>query len=561
MQPFGGPLLVGADRCQRPPFADTLKEALRITTTELPRRVDLSEHGIDATGPVYRNPTTSLLYTHALARGEGRLAEGGPLVVDTGKYTGRSPKDKFLVQEPSSQERIWWGDVNQALSPEHFVGLREKVTSQLASADALYVVDAYAGADPAHRIGVRVITAHPYHALFAKTMFIELTLDEEVGFEPQALVLHTPDLEADPAEDGTRTGTFVVLHPGRTELLVGGTFYAGEIKKSIFTVMNDRLPLEGVFPMHCSANVGDDGRVAVFFGLSGTGKTTLSADPERSLIGDDEHGWGDSGVFNIEGGCYAKVIRLSPKAEPEIYRTTRTFGTILENVTIDENGILDLDDDSKTENTRAAYKLEQIANALPAKKAGHPSSVIFLTADAFGILPPIAKLSNHQALYYFLSGFTAKLAGTEIGVTEPQPTFSTCFGQPFLPQPPLVYARMLDKKLEEHGSSVWLLNTGWTGGPFGEGERMPIQATRTMLRAALSGELDAVDLRTDEVFGFQVPVDVPGVDAKLLDPRLTWHDPEEYDRKARELAGMFVDNFAQRFGDVGESVQAAGPKV
>ena len=282
-----------------------------MTTTELPGRVDLSEHGIDATGPVYRNPTTSLLYTHAIARIEGRLAEGGALVVDTGKFTGRSPKDKFLVEEPGSQDRIWWGEVNQPLSPEHFDGLRDKVTAQLGAADALYVVDAYAGADPAHRIGVRVITAHPYHALFAKTMFIELTADDEADFEPQALVLHTPDLEADPAEDGTRTGTFVVLHPGRTELLVGGTFYAGEIKKSIFTVMNDRLPLEGVFPMHCSANVGEDGRVAVFFGLSGTGKTTLSADPERSLIGDDEHGWGDSGVFNIEGGCYAKVIRLS----------------------------------------------------------------------------------------------------------------------------------------------------------------------------------------------------------------------------------------------------------
>jgi phosphoenolpyruvate carboxykinase (ATP) len=542
-------------------LADTLKEALRMTTTELPGQVDLSEHGIEAGGPVYRNPTTSVLYTHALVRGEGRLVEGGALAVDTGRFTGRSPKDKFLVHEPSSQERIWWGDVNQPISPEHFAGLREKVTSQLGSADALYVVDAYAGADPAHRIGVRVITAHPYHALFAKTMFIDLTLDEEARFEPQALVLHTPDLEADPAEDGTRTGTFVVLHPGRTELLVGGTFYAGEIKKSIFTVMNDRLPLQGVFPMHCSANVGDDGRVAVFFGLSGTGKTTLSADPERSLIGDDEHGWGSSGVFNIEGGCYAKVIRLSPQAEPEIYRTTRTFGTILENVAIDENGVVDLDDDSKTENTRAAYTLEQIAHALPAKRAGHPTAVVFLTADAFGILPPIAKLSRDQALYYFLSGFTAKLAGTEIGVTEPQPTFSTCFGQPFLPQPPLVYARMLDKKLEEHGSSVWLLNTGWTGGPFGEGERMPIQATRGMLRAALSGELDGVEFRTDEVFGFQVPVHVPGVTAKLLDPRSTWRDPEEYDRKARELASMFVENFEKRFGDVGESVRAAGPRL
>jgi phosphoenolpyruvate carboxykinase (ATP) len=542
-------------------LAETLKEALRMTTTQLPSRVDLSEHGINVSGRVYRNPTTSLLYTHALKRGEGRIAEGGPLAVDTGRFTGRSPKDKFLVEESRSQDRIWWGDVNQPLSEQHFDGLRDKVTAHLGAADALYVVDAWAGADPAHRIGVRVVTAHPYHALFARTMFIELTHGEDDSFTPEALVLHTPDLEAEPEDDGTRTGTFVVLHPGRTELLVGGTFYAGEIKKSIFTVMNDRLPLEGVFPMHCSANVGSDGRVAVFFGLSGTGKTTLSADPERSLIGDDEHGWGDNGVFNIEGGCYAKVIRLSAAAEPEIFRTTRTFGTILENVAIDENGALDLDDDSKTENTRAAYKLEQIANALPSKMAGHPTSVIFLTADAFGILPPIAKLTREQALYYFLSGFTAKLAGTEIGVTEPQPTFSTCFGQPFLPQPPAVYARMLGEKLDEHGSAVWLVNTGWTGGPFGEGSRMPIAATRSMLTAALSGDLDGAELRTDEVFGFQVPAVVSGVEAKLLDPRSTWADPAAYDVKARELAQLFVDNFAKRFGDVDEAIRGAGPRL
>ena len=333
---------------------------------------------------------------------------------------------------------------------------------------------------------MRVITGRPYHALFAKTMFIEPTADELEDFEPEALVLHAPEVEADPAADGTRTEVFVVLHPGRNEVLIGGTFYGGEIKKSIFTVMNDRLPLEGVFPMHCSANVDDQGRVAIFFGLSGTGKTTLSADPERSLIGDDEHGWGDSGVFNIEGGCYAKVIRLSAEAEPEIYKTTHTFGTILENVTIDESGVLDLDDDSKTENTRAAYKLEQIGNALPTKQAGHPSAVVMLTADAFGILPPIARLTRDQALFYFLSGYTAKVAGTEIGVTEPQATFSTCFGSPFLPQEPAVYARMLGVKLDAHPrATVWLVNTGWTGGPFGEGHRMPIAATRGLLRAAL----------------------------------------------------------------------------
>ena len=529
-----------------------------MTAMDVRGSVDLSAHGIESTGAVLWNPSTPLLYEHAIARGEARIADGGPLAVDTGVHTGRSPQDKFTVREPSSEGRIWW-DGNKEFTADGYDRLREKVTSYLADEASLYVVDAFAGADPAHRISVRVITTHPYHALFAKTMFIDPTDAELASFSPQALVLHAPGLEASPEEDGTRSSTFIVLHPGRTEIVVGGTFYAGEIKKSIFTVMNDRLPLEGVFPMHCSANVDEDGRVAVFFGLSGTGKTTLSADPARSLIGDDEHGWGDNGVFNIEGGCYAKVIHLSAEAEPEIYRTTRTFGTILENVTIDENGTVDLEDDSKTENTRAAYKLEQIANALPAKRAGHPSSVIFLTADAFGILPPIAKLSNHQALYYFLSGFTAKLAGTEIGVTEPQPTFSTCFGQPFLPQSPLVYARMLDGKLEEHGSSVWLLNTGWTGGPFGVGKRMPIHATRTMLTAALTGGLDDAEFRTDATFGFAVPVHVPGVDGRLLDPRSTWHDPDEYDRKARELAGLFIDNFAKRFGEVGESIRAAGP--
>ena len=504
--------------------------------------VDLAEHGIRTSGRVFRNPTTALLYTHALRRGDGRLAEGGPLAVDTGRHTGRSPKDKFVVREPGSEDRIWWGSVNQPLEEESFERLRDKVVSSYSEGD-VYVVDAFAGADPEHRICVRVVTDHPYHALFAKTLFIEPSADDLAEFEAQALVLHAPAVEADPDEDGTRSGTFVVLHPSRSEVLIGGTFYAGEIKKSIFTVMNDRLPLEGVFPMHCSANLGEDGRVAIFFGLSGTGKTTLSADPERLLIGDDEHGWGNTGVFNVEGGCYAKVIRLSPTAEPEIYRTTRTFGTILENVAIDENGIVDLDDASKTENTRAAYKLEQIRNALPAKQAGHPSSIIFLTADAFGILPPIARLDRSQALFYFLSGFTAKLAGTEIGVTEPQPTFSTCFGAPFLPQPPAVYAEMLGRKLDEHLSAVWLVNTGWTGGPFGEGVRMPIAATRALLHAALAGALDDVEYRVDPVFGFRVPVEVPGVDAKLLDPRGTWRDPETYDRKARELAGMFRQNF------------------
>jgi phosphoenolpyruvate carboxykinase (ATP) len=351
-----------------------------------------------------------------------------------------------------------------------------------------------------------------------------------------------------------------MLHPSRSEVLIGGTLYAGEIKKSIFTLMNDRLPLEDVFPMHCSANTDDDGSVAVFFGLSGTGKTTLSADPERHLIGDDEHGWGAEGVFNIEGGCYAKVIRLSPEAEPEIHRTTRSFETVLENVCMDERGVLDLDDASKTENTRAAYKLEQIANALPTKRAGHPRTVVFLTADAFGILPPLARLTRDQALYWFLSGFTAKLAGTEIGVQEPQPTFSACFGAPFLPQPPSVYARMLGEKLDRHGSTVWLVNTGWTGGPYGKGHRMPIQATRALLHAALSGSLAGAELRIDPTFGFEVPVAAPGVQSSLLNPRLTWADPSAYDAKALELAQMFRTNF-ERFEGISPGVAAAGPLV
>jgi len=529
-----------------------------MATTEL-SDLDLSQHGLRPGGRVHRNPTTSLLYMHALSRGEGVLAEGGPLVVDTGVHTGRSPKDKFIVREPGSEDRIWW-DGNRPIAEDGFEGLRTKVVAFLERQDDVYVIDAFAGADPQHRIAVRVLTSHPYHALFAKTMFIDPTGDELASFAPQALVLHAPDVEADPEEDGTRTETFVVLHPGRTEVLIGGTFYGGEIKKSIFTVMNDRLPLEGVFPMHCSANVGDDGKVAIFFGLSGTGKTTLSADPSRSLIGDDEHGWGDNGVFNFEGGCYAKTIRLSPTAEPEIYAATHTFGTILENVTVDEDGVLDLDDDSKTENTRAAYKLERISNALPAKRAGHPSSVILLTADAFGVLPPIARLTKEQALYYFLSGFTAKLAGTEIGVTEPQPTFSTCFGAPFLPQPPAVYARMLGEKIDEHRPTVWLVNTGWTGGPFGEGERMPIQATRALLHAALEGHLDRVEFRVDPTFRFEVPTALEGVDSKLLDPRSTWRDPDAYDRQAAKLAQMFAENFEQ-FTRVDASLAAAGPKV
>ncbi|HKI93466.1 MAG TPA: phosphoenolpyruvate carboxykinase (ATP) [Gaiellaceae bacterium] len=533
-----------------------------MTTTDLRGGQDLSQHGLSPTGRVIWHPTTAVLYEHALVRGDGRLAEGGPLVVDTGKHTGRSPKDKFVVREPGSEGRIWW-DGNNEISEDNSELLRAKIVAHLERAQVLYVVDSFAGADPKHRIAVRVLTDHPYHALFAKTLFIDPTDAERDGFAPDALVLHAPEVVGEPGVDGTRTETFVVLHPARTELLVGGTFYAGEIKKSIFTVLNDRLPLEGVLPMHCSANVSRDGdNVAIFFGLSGTGKTTLSAEPSRMLIGDDEHGWGDNGVFNFEGGCYAKTIRLSPTAEPEIWKASHSYGTILENVAIDEQGVIDLDDDSKTENTRAAYNLEEIGNALPEKMAGHPRSVVFLTADAFGILPPIARLTRDQALFYFLSGFTSKLAGTEIGINEPQPTFSTCFGSPFLPQAPTVYSQMLGEKIDEHGAAVWLVNTGWTGGPFGEGERMPIAATRALLDAALSGELARVEFRTEERFGFEVPVEVPGVDSSLLDPRSTWADPEAYDRKARELAEMFRKNFDEKFAaEASPAVVEAGPRV
>jgi phosphoenolpyruvate carboxykinase (ATP) len=527
---------------------------MAITTTSS----GLEDHGLDPERRIYWDPTTSLLYTHALARGEASLAEGGPLVVETGRHTGRSVKDKFFVREPGSEDRIAWGDVNQPLSEEHFEGLREKVVEHLNGSD-LYVVNAFVGADPTHRINVRLVTDSPWHALFGKTLFIDPEEGELLEFHPDAVVLHAPGVEADPDEDGTRSETFIVLHPSRGEVLIGGTEYAGEIKKSVFTVMNDRLPLEGILPMHCSANIDDHGRVAIFFGLSGTGKTTLSADPERRLIGDDEHGWGDEGVFNFEGGCYAKVIRLSPDAEPEIYKATHSFGTVLENVVVDERGVMDLNDASKTENTRAAYKLELIENTLPEKRAGHPSSVVFLTADAFGVLPPIARLTRDQALFYFLTGFTAKLAGTEIGVTEPQPTFSCAFGAPFLPQRPTVYAEMLGEKLDDHGASVWLVNTGWTGGPYGEGQRMPIAATRALLRAALNGALDDVEYRTDPIFGFDVPAEVPGVEPALLDPRSTWRDPEAYDEKARYLATRFKENF-EKFG-ADENIVAAGPRV
>ena len=408
------------------------------------------------------------------------------------------------------------------------------------------MIDAWAGADPAHRLPLRVVTESAWHALFARTLFIEPTDEELQAHRPEALVLHAPSFAADPASDGTRAGNFVILHLTDQEILIGGTQYAGEIKKSIFTLMNDRLPQRGVLSMHCSANVDADGRVAVFFGLSGTGKTTLSTDSQRPLIGDDEHGWGEDGVFNIEGGCYAKVIKLSPEAEPEIYATTRTFGTVLENVVMDPaTRRLDLDDDALTENTRGAYPLASIPNHVTDKRAGHPSTIVMLTADAFGVLPPVAKLTPEEAMTMFLAGYTAKVAGTEVGVVEPQAAFSACFGAPFLPQPPSVYAELLRERIEEHGASAWLVNTGWTGGPYGTGSRMPIAATRAIVRAAVSGDLDGAPTRTDPVFGFEVPTEVQGVDAALLDPRGTWDDPSAYDEAAADLAAKIQEHAAQ----------------
>ncbi len=515
---------------------------MAIDTGERTSTVGLDTHGLAPTGHVWWNLTPEVLYEHALASGDGRLAVGGALVVSTGRHTGRAPKDKFVVREPGSEARVWWEN-NQAISPEHNALIASGLRAHLSARPTLYVVDARVGASE-HGISLRVVTESAWHALFARNMFI-VPEGEYVGRTPDALILHAPSFEADPATHGTRATNFVTLNLTTAEVLIGGTEYAGEIKKSGFTLMNDRLPNAGVLSMHCSANVAEDGHVAVFFGLSGTGKTTLSTDSTRPLIGDDEHGWADDGVFNLEGGCYAKVIGLSATAEPEIYGTTHMFGTVLENVVMDpDTRILDLDDGSLTENTRAGYPLTSIPNAIESKRAGHPSVVIMLTCDAFGVLPPLAKLTPEEAMKQFLAGYTAKVAGTEVGVSEPTATFSACFGAPFLPQPPRIYAELLRGRLKTHNVDTWLVNTGWTGGPFGTGTRMPIAATRAIVRAALSGALDGAEMRTDPNFGFAVPVAVPGVDAALLDPRGTWADGAAYDAKAADLAAKITEKSA-----------------
>jgi len=522
----------------------------------------LPELSSASVGRIEWNLGAAALYEEAVRRGEGMVSESGPLVCLTGAHTGRSPNDKFLVKESSSQDDVWWGKTNRPVGPEQFDRLYDDMMASLVNKE-LFVQDCCAGTDADHRLPVRIITEYAWHSLFARTMFLEQPAGTPPGVHvPEFTVIDAPSMKADPARHGTNSDVFIFVNFARRLILIGGTSYAGEIKKSIFSVMNYLLPLRNVMPMHCSANRSKDGEVALFFGLSGTGKTTLSSDPERLLIGDDEHGWTERGVFNFEGGCYAKMIRLSATAEPDIYATTKRFGTVLENVVMDaDTRVLDLDNDRFTENTRGAYPISYIDNWEPTGQGGHPTNIIMLTADAFGVLPPISRLTPAGAMYHFLSGYTAKVAGTEKGVTEPQATFSTCFGAPFMVHHPNVYAKLLGKRIAEHGSDVWLVNTGWTGGPYGKGRRMEIAHTRAMITAALSGALSDVDYLLHPVFNVEVPVAVPGVPASVLQPRGTWSDGADYDAQARRLATMFTENFKAFEAEVDETVVLAGPKV
>ncbi len=520
----------------------------------------LEHHGLKPDKQVYWNLSVPELVESAVRRGEGELTHLGALRTLTGKRTGRSPNDKFIVRDAATENEVAWGKVNAPTTPENFDRLHRKMIEHLNRND-LFVTDAWAGADPEYGMPIRVVGTHAWHSLFARQLFRRPTHDQIQAAVPEYLILSAPECHADPAADGTNSEAFVCVHFGKKIILVGGMHYAGEIKKSIFTVLNYVLPTRGVFPMHCSANVGEKGDVALFFGLSGTGKTTLSADPARRLIGDDEHGWSDRGVFNFEGGCYAKCIRLSEKHEPEIYRALR-FGAVFENVDIDElTRVADFDSAKYTENTRAAYPLEHIDNAVPEGLVNsHPRAVVFLTCDAFGVLPPISKLTTEQAMYHFLSGYTAKVAGTEAGLgDEPQATFSTGFGEPFLPRQPIAYAKLLAEKVSRHKATCYLINTGWGGGPYGVGKRMDIAATRAMVTAALNGDAEKVPTTRDPVFGLHVPASLPGVDAKILTPRNTWADGAAYDAKANELAELFVRNF-ERFSEVPKEVAAAGPR-
>ena len=509
--------------------------------------------------PGRTNLSTAELYEVALRESEGILAAEGPLVVRTGTHTGRSPRDKFIVVEPSSEAKVWWGDVNHPISEAHYDRLRERLMTYVRERD-LFSQDLFIGAHPAHRRSLRVYTETAWASIFARNLFRNPTPADLAAFKPNFTIINVPSFQADPATEGTRSSTAILVHLKRMEIIIVGTMYAGEIKKSAFTVMNYLMPDEGVLPMHSSINVGNDGDAVVFFGLSGTGKTTLSADPQRSLIGDDEHGWGPAYTFNFEGGCYAKTIRLSPMYEPDIFSATKRFGTILENVDIDPvTRELNLDSERFTENTRAAYPLEFIGNADPNGVAGTPRTVVFLTADAFGVLPPISRLTREQAAYHFISGYTAKLAGTEIGVKEPSATFSAGFGAPFLPRHPGVYAHMLMDRLEEFDVPVWLVNTGWTGGPYGVGQRMNINHTRNMVRAAINGALANVPTIEDPIFRVAVPSAVPGVPTEVLFPRTTWSDPAEYDLAATRIAAMFHANFAAYADGVSPEVRDAGP--
>jgi phosphoenolpyruvate carboxykinase (ATP) len=516
--------------------------------------------GLDKAPAIHRNDPAPILYEETIRRGSGRIGAGGALVVDTTPYTGRSPKDKFVVRDEMTESPVAWGAVNQPFDASRFDALYDRVRSHLASRE-LWIQDMRAGADTRQTLPIRLVSESPWHALFARNLFLPVTGAEALAaHKPQFHILHAPSFLADKDRDGTRSEAFVVLNFTKKLVLIGGTKYAGEIKKSIFTVLNFLLPQRGVLPMHCSANVGKAGDVALLFGLSGTGKTTLSADPGRPLIGDDEHGWSDDGVFNFEGGCYAKVIKLNADHEPEIFATTRTFGTVLENVAMDAAGNLDLDSDAKTENTRAAYPIRQLANIVPSGCAGHARNILFLSADAFGVLPPVAKLTAEQAMYFFLSGYTAKVAGTERGVKEPQATFSACFGEPFLPLRPTDYAKMLGEKIAKNRPDVWLINTGWTGGPYGVGQRMAIPHTRAMIRAAISGSIAESSLSADPVFGLRVPTAVPDVPSGVLNPRATWSDVQAYDAQASKLAGMFRENFKRYADHVGDDVKAASPR-
>ena len=523
-------------------------------------RTELASQGLNPRGEVHWNLIAPELFQAAARRGEGEFADMGPFVAVTTPHTGRSPNDKFVVKEPASDKDVDWGKVNQPLSSEKYQLLLKDVRSYLNDAGELFVEDLYCGADASYRLSVRYVSPNAWHMAFVRNMFIRPELTDLPTFDPNFTVLHAPEFEATPSRHGTRSGTFIVLSAADRTILIGGTRYAGELKKSMFTVMNYFLPKQGVLSMHCSANVGKSGDTALFFGLSGTGKTTLSADPNRGLIGDDEHGWSEDGVFNFEGGCYAKVINLSPESEPDIYRTTQMFGTVLENVVLDPaTKRVRFADQSITENTRASYPLHYIRNHVEGGRGGHPKNVVFLTADAFGVLPPIAKLTPQQAMYYFLSGYTAKVGGTEQGVKEPQPTFSACFGAAFLVWHPTKYAKMLGELLRKHKSNVWLINTGWSGGPPGVGKRIKLEYTRAIVHAALAGDLDKVKTQTDPIFGLAVPTEIKGVPAKVLNPRATWPDPASYDGQAKKLATMFRENFA-KFGSVEAAIKNAGPK-